>query len=621
MLEELFSPFKIGPVEMRNRIVMPSMITFLASEVGAVTQRMIDYYAERARGGVGLINIESVYVLEEDRDFGRLGIENPRLQVGLSELAESIQEQGARSFLQLNHRGSALSIHKGKGPDELSLEEMERIMEAFSLAALRAQKAGFDGVEIHGANIYLIAQFLSPLTNHRRDEYGGGLEGRMKFLKDIFQRMRQKVGDEYPVTLRMAGHEYTDGGLQLTDTRFIAQRMEEAGASALHVSAGSPVVPYWHVPPMAIARGCHVKLAAEIRKVVKIPVIAVGRINDPVLANEILAEGKADLVAMGRALIADPYLPLKAKEGRLEDIRKCVACNYCRKRIGQLNRTLRCAVNAEAGRERDSRILPGSRSRRVMVIGGGPAGMEAGRVLALRGHRVVLYEKGAKLGGQVNLAVIPPHKEELRNILDYLPSQLKKLNVEVHLGREATAETVRKERPDAIIVATGALSLFPEIPGLERERLFTPGEALEGDRPMGEKIIILGGGMVGCEVAEYLAGKGKQVTIIEKLSEVASGMEGHTRRLLLERLKSLSIQIITGAEVQSLQGRNAILRKAGKIIEVETEGIVVAMGAKADRSCAEFQSCGLPFYAVGDCAEVRDIAAAIQEGFLVAMGI
>ena len=468
MLEELFSPFKIGPVEMRNRIVMPSMITFLASEVGAVTQRMIDYYAERARGGVGLINIESVYVLEEDRDFGRLGIENPRLQVGLSELAESIQEQGARSFLQLNHRGSALSIHKGKGPDELTLEEMEGIIEAFSLAALRAQKAGFDGVEIHGANIYLIAQFLSPLTNHRRDEYGGGLEGRMKFLKDVFQRVRQKVGDEYPVSLRMAGHEYTDGGLQLTDTQFIARRMEEAGASALHVSAGSPVVPYWHVPPMAIARGCHVKLAAEIRKVVKIPVIAVGRINDPVLANEVVAEGKADLVAMGRALIADPYLPLKAKEGRLEDIRKCVACNYCRKRIGQLNRTLRCAVNAEAGRERDSRIVPSSRNRRVMVIGGGPAGMEAARVLALRGHRVVLYEKGAKLGGQVNLAVIPPHKEELGNILDYLPSQLKKLNVEVHLGREATAETVTKERPDAIIVATGALSLFPEIPGLER---------------------------------------------------------------------------------------------------------------------------------------------------------
>jgi len=621
MLKALFEPFQLGKLEIRNRIVMPPMVTFLANESGAVTQRMIDYYTERARGGAGLIIIESAYVLEEDRDFGRLGIEHPQLQIGLSELAESIREQGARVFLQLNHRGSALSIHPGKGPDELNREEIEKIVAAFSTAALRAQTAGFDGVEIHGANVYLIAQFLSPLTNHRQDEFGGGLEERLKFLKAIFRRVRQKVGAEYPVTLRMLGHEYTDGGLQLADTRFIAQRLEEAGASALHVSAGGPMASYWYVPPMAIARGCHVQLAAEIRRVVKIPVIAVGRINDPVLADEILAEGKADLVAMGRALIADPHLPLKAKEGRFADIRKCVACNYCRRRISQLNRTLRCAVNAEAGRERDTRILSCSRSRKVMVIGGGPAGMEAARVLALSGHRVVLYEKRSKLGGQVNLALIPPHKEELRNLLDYLVFQLEKLKVEVHLGTEATAESVTKERPDAIIVATGALPVFPEIPGLERERLFTPEECLEGDRPMGEKIIVVGGGMVGLEVAEYLAGKQKKITVVEKLPEIAAGMEGHTRRLLLERLTSLSVRMITEAEVLSLQGENAVLRKGGKTMEVPTDGIVVAMGSRADRTCEEFQSCGLPFYPVGDCVEVEDIAAAIHGGHRVAMGI
>ena len=220
MLDALFQPFNLGQIELRNRIVMPPMITLLASESGAVTQRMIDYYSERAKGGVGLIIIESAYALEADRDFGRLGIGNPQLQVGLSELVESIQEWGARVFLQINHRGSLLSIHKGKGPDELTLEEMETITESFSLAALRAKKAGFDGVEIHGANVYLIAQFLSPLTNHRQDKYGGGLEGRMKFLMDVFLRIRQKVGAEYPVTLRMAGHEHTEGGLQLTDTQF-----------------------------------------------------------------------------------------------------------------------------------------------------------------------------------------------------------------------------------------------------------------------------------------------------------------------------------------------------------------------------------------------------------------
>ncbi len=617
MLEELFRPFKIGPVAIRNRIVMPPMITFLANESGGVTQRMIDYYSERAKGGVGLIIVESAYVREEDRDFGRLGIENPQLQVGLSELAESIQEQGARVFLQLNHRGAALSIRRGKGPDDMSREEVGAIVDNFATAALRARNAGFDGVEIHGANIYLIAQFLSPLTNHRKDEYGGKLDNRMKLLQDIFHQVRRKVGKDYPVTLRMAGHEYTKGGLEIPDTQVIAQTMEEAGASALHVSAGSPAVRYWYVPPMAIGRGCHVPLAAEIKKVVHIPVIAVGRINDPLFANQVLEEGKADLVAMGRALIADPYLPRKAGEGRFEDIRKCLACNYCRKRVVDLNRTIRCAVNAETGRERDSIILPSSLSRKVLIVGGGPAGMEAARVLALRGYKVALYEKKKSLGGQVNLALIPPHKEELRNIIDFLTFQLAKLKVEVHLGTEATEETVAKEGADSIIIATGALPFFPQIPGLERESVLGAGEVLEKDALIGENIIVLGGGMVGCEVAEYLARKGKRVTIVEKLPELASGMESHTRTLLIQRLKGLAVGMITEAEILRVFGGKAFVLQKGRTLELEMEGIVTAAGAGANRTCEEFQSCGLPFYTIGDCVQVRDIGAAIQEGFRV----
>jgi len=621
MLKALFKPFRLGQVEIRNRIVMPPMVTFLANEYGAVTQRMIDYYAERARGGVGLIIIESAYVLEEDRDFGRLGIENPQLQVGLSELAEFIQEQGARAFLQLNHRGSVLSIHKGKGPDELSLEEIERIIEAFSMAALRAQKAGFDGVEIHGANVYLITQFLSPLTNHRKDRYGQGLEGRLNFPTDILLRVRKKVGADFPVTFRMVGHQYADGGLVLEDAKVIAQRMEEAGASALHVVAGSPPAPYWHTPPMAVPRGCHAQLAAEIKKVVRIPVIAVGRINDPLLANEILEEGKADLIAMGRGLIADPYLPLKAKEGRLEDIRKCVACNYCRKRIIQFNRTIRCAVNAEAGRERDSRVSPSPKPKKVLVIGGGPGGMEAARVLALRGNRVILHEKEPKLGGQINLALIPPHKEELRNILDYLVSQLQKLNVEVHLQSEVTEKTIEEIRPEAVILAVGGLPFMPEIPGLDRKMAFTPEEALKGDRSLGKRIIVLGGGMVGCEVAEYLASKGKEVTLVEKLPEIASGMEDYTKRLLLQRLNQLSVQMHVESEVASFRANKATIHKRGEAIQVTADGMVAALGAKPNSSVTELSSGGHAFYPIGDCQEVRDIAAAIQEGFRVAMQI
>ncbi len=621
MLEELFSHAQIGPVAIKNRIIMPPMVTFLANECGGVTEKMIDYYSERARGGVGLIIVESAYIREEDRDLGRLGIENPQLQVGLSELAESIQEQGAKVFLQLNHRGGALSIRRGKGPDDLNREEIETIIEAFATAGLRARNAGFDGIEIHGASGYLITQFLSPLTNHRNDEYGGNLQGRMKFLEEIFHRVRRNVGNNYPVTLRLTGNEYTKGGLEIADIQLIAQRIEKIGASGLHISAGSRNAGYWHVPPMAIKRGCHVSLAAEVKKVVRIPVITVGRINDPFLANQVLAEGNADFVAMGRALIADPYFPRKAQEGRFEDIRKCLACNFCHKRVIQLNRRIRCAVNAEAGREQDSRLTPTAQARKVLIIGGGPAGMEAARVLAIRGHKVVLYEKEKSLGGHVNLALIPPHKEELRNIIDFLSIQVAKLGIEVHLGTEAVKETPAKEAADVIILATGASPFFPKIPGLDQGRLFSVEEALQSKAELGDKVLILGGGMVGCEVAEHLARKGKQVTIVEKLLEVASGVERNTRFFLLERLNALSVGAITDAEIVQVANEKAIVLQNGKEFEIEIDGVVAAIGAGSDQTCKDFESCGPPFYKIGDCREVRDIGMAIQEGFRVAREI
>ena len=622
MLEELFKPYKIGKTTIRNRIVMPPMVTFLANENGAVTRRMMDYYSERARGGVGLIIVESAYVREEDRDMGRLGIENPQLQPGLSELAESIQERGAKAFLQLNHRGSVLSIKKGKGPDDLSLDEIETLIEAFSSAAERAQKAGFDGVEIHGANIYLIAQFLSPLTNHRLDAYGQTLEGRMKLPLAVVRRVRQKVGDDYPVLFRMVGHQYTEGGLNLEDTKVIARRMEEAGVSSLHVVAGSPSAPYWHCPPMAIPPGCHVPLAQEMKKVVRLPVIAVGRIHHPFLANRILEEGKADLIAMGRPLIADPYLPRKAREGKIESIRFCLSCNSCRKRVIHLQRTIRCAVNAEAGREREARIFPSPAPKRVMVIGGGPGGMESARVLALRGHRVTLWEKEDCLGGQVNLAILPPHKEELKNILAFLIPQMMRLNIEIRTGREVTRETLEEENPEIVILAAGASPWIPEIPGLDREMIFTPAEALQGVRPLGQRILVSGGGMVGCEVAEFLAGKKKRVTLVEKLPEIAMGMEGYTKNLLLERLKMLEVKVITEGEVISFRGKEAHVRVKGEMASLQADAWVAAMGVQPNNSLEKFlRQFGRTFFSIGDCREGGDVAAAIDEGFRSALEV
>jgi len=639
---KLFEPAKIGKMEVRNRIVMPAMTTGYASEMGTVNERIVDYYTERAKGGAGLVIVEAASV---DSPLGRLfptslSVDHDRYIPGLNDLAESVRAHGARIALQLAHAGrqTTLAATDGQQPVSasdapsgvpgmraraLASQEVKGIVEKFADAARRVKAAGFDAAEIHGAHGYLIAQFLSPYINKRTDEYGGDLEGRARFALEIAQRTREKVGDDFTLIFRISGDEYIKGGLTLDETRMIS-RMMQRYVNAIDVSAGLRETAYRATQPMALPRGCLVPLAEGIKSAVNVPVIAVGRINDPVLAEEILSQGKADLVAMGRALIADPELPRKAMEGRLEDIRRCIACvNGCSERL-MLGLRISCDVNAAMGKERDYAIRRAERRKKVVVVGGGPAGMEAARVAALRGHRVVLYEKEARLGGQLNISVRPPHKEEIQTLIDFLTAQMRKLGVRVVLGKEVDGKTVLSEKPDAVVLATGAVPVKPVIPGLNLAHTAMALDILTKKATVkGDSVVVVGGGMVGCETAEFTASMGKKVCLVEMLGDIATDVPSRARILLLQRLAENRVEVLTNLKVEEVT-KNAVVAidKAWNKRVIPAETVVFALGSEANRRLADSLRGKVPeLYLVGDCAKPRKIFEAIHEGSHVARQI
>jgi 2,4-dienoyl-CoA reductase-like NADH-dependent reductase (Old Yellow Enzyme family)/thioredoxin reductase len=629
---KLFEPIKIGTMKLKNRIVMPAIGTNFSSEDGFVTRALTNYHVERAKGGVGLIIVEGAYV--EPRGKGsvrQLAVDHDNKISGLRKLATAIQANGAKATLQLFHGGrqSASSIIgtqpvsasevfcrlTQETPRALAVEEIQDVVENFAEGSRRTKAAGFDAVEIHGAHGYLINQFLSPLTNKRTDKYGGDVKGRTRFLLEILELTRGEVGSNYPILCRINGDDYIEGGLTLEETKKIAQLLEAAGVDALHVSGGvydSPVPVT--TSPMALPRGNMVHLAQAIKKVVNVPVIAVGRINDPELAETILLEGKADLVSMGRALLADPQLPVKAAIGALDDIRKCTACDECIARLF-FNENIACSVNAALGREEEYTIRKAKVSKRILVVGGGPAGMEAARVLALRGHDVVLYEKSDRLGGQLNLAVVPPHKEEMKSVVPYLEGQIRKLGVKVMLGEEVTPLLVEKIDPDVVFVATGSVPTTPEIPGVKGNSVVTANDALAGKASVKERVAVVGGGMIGAETAEFLAEKGKKVAILEMLGRIGFDMVPMATLLLYSRLKKLGVAMITNAKVEEITDDGVVYEKDGKKQTIDADSIVLAVGSKPNTSLMNtLKGKVSELYAIGNAKEPGNVLDAIHEG-------
>lgn len=636
-LENLFSPCRIGTIKIKNRLVMPPMQTGYADHQGFITDRQIDYYVERAKGGVGLIIFEHTGVLEQGKASPNMTlICNDGHIPGFKKLISAIHQEGTKIAVQLNHAGrQTLSEITGTSPvapspilcpvykvipRELSIEEIYRIADAFAEAAARVKKAGADAVEIHMAHGYLIDGFLSPFSNKRDDEYGGNIQGRSKFAVEVLRSVREKVGQDFPVICRLSGDEYVEGGLRLEDTKKITQILESEGADAFDISAALSGH-HLNQPTYYIDEGIFVHLAEGIKSVVRVPVIAVGRIRNAVFAEKVIQERRADLVSMGRALIADPYLPKKAMNGNLEDIIPCISCNRCLQSIGK--GPLTCTVNPEVGRESESKFRPAAKAKIILIVGGGLAGMKAAQIAALRGHKVTLYERSNKLGGKMRIASVPPRKEVLLDIVDYLERQLNKLPVTLKMKEQFSARMTEEINPDVLIVATGAQSYFPDIKGIKESGVLTVEEVLLEKVDVGNKVVIVGGGGIGAEVADYLLEKGKQVTLIEMKEGIASDLPVHLQYHLNLRLSQKNVKILTSTKVVGFQPGSITVEDARGIRSLEGfDSIVIALGEISDDEITkELRRKNLQLYTIGDAKEPREAREALYEGEAVALRI
>lgn len=632
-LPHLFSPLAIGNLELRNRIVMPAMGTRYPTYGGKVTDRLIHYYAERAKGGVGFIVVQFATILMDGRSSPYpLAIWDDDQIPGLRRLAQGIQQEGVPVAIQLAHAGAAsksevigvlpvgpspVAFPDRETPRELSVAEIEALVEAFGEAARRAMEAGFDAVELHMAHGYLLQQFLSPLNNRRDDAYGGDFDRRLVFPLQVLERVREVVGPETPIWCRLCVDEgYPTGITQDVGVR-IAQALESAGADVLDVSGGTVGTFHFSVPSQTDPPGGSLlPLAAAVKKVVQIPVVGVGKLHDPIIMEKVLAEGQADLVAVGRGLIADAELPRKIKEGKWDRIRPCLTCERpdCHGRILD-DMSMGCVVNPRVGREADLTPRPAEVSRKVLVIGGGPAGMEAAIAAAQSAHQVTLCEKRPYLGGQVYLGAREPHKELFQELLDYYATRLDELQVQVKLECPVDVDYVISMAPDAVIVATGSHPRQLNIPGSGPEVL-TAWDVLRGAET-GQSVVVVGGGSVGCETAEFLALQGSRVTILEMLTQVAGDLAPWTRPVMINRLIAADVEILVRSKAVALDGRNVVYDRGGMLEVIhDVDTVVSAVGAVSDdHLSAALQEHGFDPIVAGDCVQPGNAGDAVRAGY------
>ena len=633
----VFRPGRIGRLEVENRIVMPAMGTGMAARDGSVSDTMVNYYARRARGGAGIVVSEVTNVHPSGAMPTTPNGYDDRFSEGLARLAAAIKEGGARAFCQLYHPGrqtvsrvtghdlvapSAVAGRPGNEmPKPATAELVEELIEAYAQAAERVARAGFDGVEFHGAHGYLICAFLSPATNRRDDDYGGDTVRRARFATEIMRRARQRLGREFPIIFRISAEDGLPGGIDLAEGLAIARLLEEAGADAISVSAGCYDAFERTVPPMSAPQGCNAALAAAVRKAVLVPIIVAGRLNDPAAAEAVLADGAADFVAVGRGLLADPDFALKAREGRADEIRRCVGCNTCIDVLFK-GKAIECILNPELGQEGRFEIAKAAQPKRVMVVGGGPAGMQAAAILAQRGHKVELYEQELTLGGKLPLCAAPDWKHGFQRLTDYLTRQVAKSGAQVKLGQAVTAELIAEAAPDAVVLACGAEPLVPEVAGLEPGRAVLAEDVLLERVAVGQRVFIIGANYTACELALMLARRGHEVTIARRGARIGRELGHSSRWTVLPELEQRGVRMLAGINYEAVTADGIVVSKDGARETIPADTLVLAAGYRPRRELVEALSQGgAEVHAIGDCVNARALLEALHEGAQVAATI
>lgn len=636
----VLSPIKIGDMEVKNRFVVPPMGTNYADGDGFVTQQLIDYYMARARGGFGLIILEVTAIDPGGRSIpNEIGVWKDEHIKGLKKLTGAVHQYGAKIALQLHHAGrqtseeitsawpvapSAVSCPLMKiVPKELTNAECWALVAKFGDGAVRARAAGFDGVEVHGAHGYLIGQFMSAHSNKRLDEFGGDLISRMKFPLEVMKDIRRKVGGGFPVMFRYSARELVQDGVDLNQAKVIAKLMEEAGCQAIHASLATYGSLEWMSVPGAVPGGFNAFAAAEIKKAVTIPLITVGKINDPYLAESIIATGEADLVALGRESLADPEIPNKVAGGAIDEICPCIACEQaCH---GYLTNPdilkISCLVNPFTGREGTHVIKPAVNPKKIMIVGGGPAGLMAAWVAAKAGHRVTVYEKQQVLGGRFRIAGIPPTKQDIIKSIKYYLTMGNKHGVEFKLGQAVSLDLIKAEQPDAVILATGSEPLMPPIPGIDNQDFIQATDLIDGRKCAGQKVLIAGGGMVGLETAEFLAERGHDLTVIDMLPQIGADVQDFVRAFMMKAFKEHDVKLMPGVKVKEFRPDGVVAETGGREIALTGfDTVILALGAVACNPLEkDAKSLVKEVYVIGDAVKAGTADLATKNAMEVAL--